>query len=160
MKITPKKGDITKEGVDAIVVTVNSLGYMNSESARQIKSVGGKEIEHEAHKKAPLKIGNAILTGAGQLPCKHVIHTPIIDGFASLTSVENIQKATEAALKTADQNNLFRISFQGIGTGSGGISRRNVARTMIETILGFRSDKIKEVLIIDQDSLLISEFEK
>ena len=120
----------------------------------------GKEIESEAHKKAPINIGSAIITGAGSLPCKHIIHTPIVDGFSNLTSVENLQKALIAALKLAEANNLQKISLPGIGTGSGGISRRNAARTILTTLQSFSAEKIKEVLIVDQDSLLVSECEK
>ncbi len=160
MKISLKRGDITKETVDAIIVSTNALGYMNGEIARQIKSIGGKEIESEAHKKAPIALGSAILTKAGSLPCKAIIHTPIMDGFTSLTSVENIQKAVEAALKVADQNNFEKVSIPGIGTGSGGISRRNIARTMITAIQNVSTAHLKEVMIIDSDSLLMSEFEK
>ena len=57
-------GDITKQKVDAIVNPANSLMIMGGGVAGAIKRAGGKEIEDEAMKHAPVAVGNAIATGA------------------------------------------------------------------------------------------------
>ena len=63
------KGDITELKVDAIVNAANNKLVMGGGVAGAIKRKGGKIIEDEAVKKGPIKIGEAVATGAGNLPC-------------------------------------------------------------------------------------------
>jgi len=71
-----KKGDLTEEDSEAIVNPANSLMIMGGGVAYAIKKKGGEEIEKEAIKKAPVEIGKAVVTKAGKLKTKHVIHSP------------------------------------------------------------------------------------
>ncbi|MCM8763108.1 MAG: macro domain-containing protein, partial [Candidatus Omnitrophica bacterium] len=68
------EGDITDLAVDAIVNAANNKLVMGGGVAGAIKKKGGKEIEEEAVKKGPIKIGEAIETKAGRLKAKYVIH--------------------------------------------------------------------------------------
>jgi O-acetyl-ADP-ribose deacetylase (regulator of RNase III) len=63
-------GDITKLEVDAIVNAANTHLYMGGGVAGAIKRAGGKEIEEEAVKKGPIKIGEAVVTSAGKIEGK------------------------------------------------------------------------------------------
>ncbi|TFF91693.1 hypothetical protein EU546_08280, partial [Candidatus Thorarchaeota archaeon] len=67
-------GDITDLAVDAIVNAANSDLWMGSGVAGAIKSKGGVVIEEEALAKGPIRPGEAVLTSAGKLTAKHVIH--------------------------------------------------------------------------------------
>ncbi len=66
--------DITQLAVDAIVNAANSELWMGGGVAGAIKRAGGTVIEQEAMAKGPIPVGEAVVTSAGRLPCRHVIH--------------------------------------------------------------------------------------
>jgi len=66
IEIVIKKGDITKENVDAIVNPSNSFGVMGGGVAYAIKRNGGDAVEEEARSKAPIPVGKPILSGGGK----------------------------------------------------------------------------------------------
>ena len=67
-------GDITTVDTEAIVNAANTGLWMGSGVAGAIKRAGGEEIEREAVSKGPIRVGEAVATGAGRLPYKAVIH--------------------------------------------------------------------------------------
>ena len=127
-----KRGDVTEEDCDAIVNPANSFGIMGGGVALSIKRKGGEEIEREARKKAPIPLGKAIITKAGKLKCKYVIHSPTMKKPAQRIPLKNVKLATRAALELAKKLNLKSIAFPGMGTGVGGVKAEDAARLMIE----------------------------
>jgi len=81
MRIEILKGSLLDAPAEVIVNPANSRGYMGGGVAGVIKRFGGEEIEEEALRKAPIPIGEAVLTTAGRLRFKGVIHAPTI-GFS------------------------------------------------------------------------------
>jgi len=164
MEFIVKKGDITKEEVNAIVNPANSFGLMGGGVAYAIKKIGGKEIENEAISKAPILIGKAIITTSGKLPSKFVIHAPTMKYPAEKISVENVKKATYAALECASKHKLISIAFPGMGTGVGGVKKEDAARVMVKTIKEFfrknKNSSINKVVLIGYDYELYMEFKK
>lgn len=155
--IIVKKGDITEEECDAIVNPANSLGYMGGGVALAIKLKGGKEIEEEAVRKAPIPLGKAIATKAGKLKCKFVIHSPTMQKPAEKIPLENVRLATIAALELARKLKIKSIAFPGMGTGVGGIKAEDAARVMIEECKKFEDLEIKLVAF---DEKLYQAFKK
>lgn len=129
MNVEVKKGDLADEEADAIVSPANSYIVMGGGVAGWIKKRGGSLIEEEARGKAPVKVGRAIITGAGRLEAKHVIHSPTMD-IPGRTDAENVYLATVAALRCAHENGLKSICFPGMGTGVGGVRLKEAARAM------------------------------
>ncbi len=127
MSIVVKTGDITKISCDAIVNPANSYGYMGGGVAGAIKRVGGIEIEKKAVAQAPIFVGSAVATTAGMLPCQFVIHAPTMRKPAMRIPVENVAKATSAALKLGRQLDIRQIAIPGMGTGVGGVSPDDAA---------------------------------
>lgn len=154
------EGDLTELGVDAIVNPANSYGVMGGGVAGAIRKKGGVEIENEAVKQAPILIGEAIATGAGALPCRVVIHAPTMTHPAEVTSVENIKKATRAALECADQAGLKQIAFPGMGTGVGRVEPEAAARAMAEEAWAFKPEHLEEVLFVSLGEELKQAFRK
>ncbi|MGJ1385517.1 macro domain-containing protein [Sphingobacterium spiritivorum] len=116
------KGDITQIKVDAVVNAANTslLGGGGVDGA--IHKAGGSEILHECqrirNKQGGCKIGEAVITTAGNLPANFVIHTvgPVWNGgehneHALLTS------AYLHSLLLAEQNQVRSISFPNVSTG-------------------------------------------
>jgi len=96
-RITLRQGDITPEETEAIVNAANSSLWMGGGVAGAIKRVGGREIEEEAVKKGPIPVGEAVVTGAGKLSCKYVIHAAVM-GPDLVTDEEKIGAATKNSL--------------------------------------------------------------
>jgi O-acetyl-ADP-ribose deacetylase (regulator of RNase III) len=145
-KIIPLQADITNLETDAIVNAANDHLWMGSGVAGAIKAKGGIEIEKEAVAKGPIEIGEAIVTSAGKLKTKYVIHA-IVMGQDLKTNENYIRNATLNSLKRAEELKLNSIAFPALGTGVGGFPVDNCAEVMISTTAGFFRDNqyVKEV---------------
>jgi O-acetyl-ADP-ribose deacetylase (regulator of RNase III) len=157
MPIVVKIGDITKISCDAIVNPANSYGFMGGGVAEVIKRAGGNEIEKEATSKAPIFVGSAVVTTAGTLPCKFVIHAPTMKKPAMRIPVDNVSKATQAALMLGEKLGIRYIAFPGMGTGVGGVSPNDAAKLMIKVAKEF-DDKFDRILFIDINEKMIHAF--
>lgn len=129
-EISILKGDITRLEVDAIVNAANNELWMGGGVAGAIKRAGGREIEDEAVKKGPIPIGEAVVTGAGKLKAKYVIHAAVM-AMDFLTDAEKIRQATRNSLKRADELGVKSIAFPALGTGVGGFPLEEAARIML-----------------------------
>src|SRR5688500_11379075 len=75
MKIEIRQGDITAQpDLDAIVNAANTELWLGSGVAGAIARRGGPEVEREALAKAPIELGEAVATTAGNLQNRFVIH--------------------------------------------------------------------------------------
>ncbi len=142
------KGDITVLKVDAIVNPANSLMLMGGGVAGAIKRVGGEEIEREAMKYAPVPVGEAVVTGAGRLPAKAVIHAPTMERPAMRIPLDNAVKASQAALKAAAERGFESIALPAMGAGVGGLSIRDVAREMAKIASSLESEKPRVIVFV------------
>lgn len=151
MILTGAVGDITTLDVDAIVNPANSYMLMGGGLAGVLKKHGGRTIEEEARKYAPVPIGEAIITSAGRLKAKHVIHAPTMVEPSSSTSTENVYKATYAALKKACKAGIKRIALPGMGTGVGGLNTEEAIISMIRALIEVCESNCEfdEILFID-----------
>ena len=136
------QGDITQQKADAIVNAANSslLGGGGVDGA--IHRVGGPDIL-EACKKirathGECKTGEAVITTAGKLPAKFVIHTvgPIWGG-GNNNEAELLQNAYVNSLKLAIENSCRSIMFPTISTGAYGYPKQEAANLSVKTIKEF-----------------------
>jgi O-acetyl-ADP-ribose deacetylase (regulator of RNase III) len=134
------QGDITEQEVDAIVNPANNHLWMGAGVAGAIKRKGGSEIEKEAMSKGPVSVGEAVVTSAGKLKTRYVIHAAVMG--QDLTTNENyIRLATVNSLKRAEELNIASIAFPAFGTGVGGFSTDRCADIMINAVKGFSEKK-------------------
>jgi O-acetyl-ADP-ribose deacetylase (regulator of RNase III) len=129
-KIEINQGDITKQDVDAIVNAANNHLWMGAGTAGAIVRAGGREIEDEAIRQGPIEVGEAIVTGSGNLTCRHVIHAAAM-GQDLHTSADKIRASTDNALKRAEELGISTIAFPALGTGVGGFDYGQAAKIMI-----------------------------
>jgi len=101
LQITIQQGSILEAAVDAIVNAANSQGWMGGGVAGVIKLVAGREVEKEAVARGPTPVGEAILTSGGKTRFQGIIHAPTMERPAMRIAVENVGKATTAALRLA-----------------------------------------------------------
>lgn len=161
VKIEVKRGSILELEVDAIVNPANSMLTMGGGVAGAIKRAGGEEIEREAIKNAPLKIGKAIVTTAGRLKAKNVIHAPTMERPGP-TTTENIYKAMYATLELAHNANFRSIAVPGMGTGVGGLSPDKAAEAMFKALedklkIGL---KVEYIVFVDLSEEVVDAFKK
>lgn len=133
VKIEIIKGDITEEKTDAIVNAANNKLWMGGGVAGAIKKKGGKKIEMEAISKAPIQIGEAVVTSAGRLKVKYVIHAASM-GVDFKTDDEKILRATYNSLLRCNDLKIESVSFPAIGTGVGGFPKEKAADIMFNVV--------------------------
>lgn len=130
MQIEVVQGDITKMAVDAIVNAANNHFWMGAGVAGAIKRAGGVEIEQEAMAKGPAPVGEAIVTSAGRLPAKWVIHAAAM-GQDLQTDAQKIRAATLNSLRRAEEIGARSVAFPALGTGVGGFPVDRCAEVMV-----------------------------
>ena len=128
--------------------------------AGAIKRFGGEEIEREALEKAPIPVGEAVLTTAGRLPFRGVIHAPTMEEPAMRTTEDKVRRAVRAALRVAKENRFRSVAFPGMGTGVGRLPKATAARAMLEEIRSFSSEYLEKVVLIDLDEEMVEEWKK
>lgn len=129
-----RQGDITEFEADALVNAANNHLWMGGGVAGAIKRKGGQIIEDEAVKLAPIPIGEAVVTTAGILKAKHVIHAAGM-GLDLRTDEVKIRNAMINSLKRAEELGIKSIAFPSIGTGVGGFPLEGAADIMIKAAL-------------------------
>jgi len=145
------KGDITKVEVDAIVNAANSslLGGGGVDGA--IHRAGGKQILEECKKirneQGGCKTGEAVITTAGLLPSKFVIHTvgPVWNK-GNVTEKGLLRECYKNSLLLAEKKNLKSIAFPNISTGVYKFPKILAAQIAIETVKKF--SKIETVIFV------------
>lgn len=139
------KGDITKVSADAIVNAANSslLGGGGVDGA--IHRAGGPEILEACRKiiarQGGCKTGEAVITTAGRLSAKYVIHTvgPVWNG-GSKNEKELLTNCYLNSLKLAVKNNCRSIAFPNISTGIYGYPKDAAAVVAVKTVRDFLVD--------------------
>lgn len=156
-RVVALTGDITKEKVDAIVNAANStlLGGGGVDGA--IHDAGGVEILEACREirrtqyPQGFPTGKAIMTTAGNLSARFVIHTVgPIKGIDRANEAEQLGNCYRNSLKLAVDNNLTTIAFPSISTGVYGYPKDEAAVISSQAIKGFleTDDKIKEVRLV------------
>ena len=149
------KGDITKIEVDAIVNAANTSLLGGSGVDGAIHKAGGTAILEDCQKirskQGGCKVGEAVITTAGKLPAKFVIHTV---GPVWNNGKNNEEKLLSSAyfnsLKLALDNQLQSISFPNISTGIYKFPKQKAATIAIKTVSDFliATDNFKKVIFV------------
>jgi O-acetyl-ADP-ribose deacetylase (regulator of RNase III) len=126
-------GDICDLEVDAIVNAANLSLWMATGVGGAIKRAGGDSIEFAAVRQAPVPIGGAIVTPAGTLAARFVIHAVSLDRDRR-TSATIIDTAVRSAFARARENNVTSLAFPALGTGVGGFPLEEAALVTVKAV--------------------------
>ncbi len=126
-------GDICDLEVDAIVNAANLSLWMSTGVGGALKRAGGDSIEFAAVRQAPVPLGEAIVTPAGKLAAKAVIHAVSLDRERR-TSGPVIEAAVRSAMARAREMGATSIAFPALGTGVGGFPLDEAARITVKTV--------------------------
>lgn len=164
MKIELIQADITTIKVDAIVNAANSslLGGGGVDGA--IHRKGGNQILEECqkirNKQGGCKTGEAVITTAGLLPSKYVIHTvgPVYNGGKNeIKEIEKLANCYKNSLKLAKENDIKTIA-PNISTGIYRFPKKIAAETAINTIKEFTNlEKVIFVCFDDENYAIYKE---
>jgi len=122
------QGDLTEEPVDAIVNAANERLAHGGGVAGAIVRKGGPEIQRESREwvreHGPVRTGSAAITGAGSLPCRHVIHAvgPVWGS------------GDEDARLASAVHGVRSLSLPGISSGIFGFPKRRCAQVILRTV--------------------------
>jgi O-acetyl-ADP-ribose deacetylase (regulator of RNase III) len=145
MELQVVEGDITELDVDAVANAANNELWMGAGVAGAIKRAGGVEIEQEAVAQAPIALGQAVATGAGNLRAKHVVHAAVM-GQDLQTSAELISQATRRTLEVADELGSHSLAMPAFGTGVGGFPIGQCAELMVTEARAFEPANLERVV--------------
>ena len=140
LHIQVREGDISQCEADALVNAANNHFWMGGGVAGALKRAGGVEIEEQAMMQGPVAVGKVVVTGAGRLKARYVIHAAVM-GQDLLTDAAIIKTATENSLRCADAMKCKSIAFPALGTGVGGFSFEECAHIMIQVVREYARGK-------------------
>jgi len=156
-RLLVKVGDITREDVDAIVNAANSglMGGGGVDGA--IHRAGGPEILAACREiratlyPEGLPTGDAVITPAGRLPAKHVIHTvgPVY-GRHGGAEARLLASCYQRSLTLAAEHSLRTIAFPAISTGIYGYPREEAAAVVRRAV----DERLEAMLDIDEVRLV------
>jgi len=130
-RITLEEGDITEARVDAIVNAANSGLVLGAGVAGAILRRGGPSIQEECDRHGPIEVGEAAITGAGDLAARFVIHAA---GMApgGQASEESVRGSIRHSLELAREHGCTSVAVPAIGAGIAGFPMQRCAEVLIE----------------------------
>jgi O-acetyl-ADP-ribose deacetylase len=132
-KIEVEEADITGLEVDAIANAANTDLRHGGGVAAAISKAGGPEVQRESDRRAPIGLGEAVETTAGDMPAQWVIHAATME-LGGPTSAEIIRRATASTLLKADELGATSLALVAFGTGVGSFPLDEAARIEVEEV--------------------------
>jgi O-acetyl-ADP-ribose deacetylase (regulator of RNase III) len=119
-RVRLQQGDITRVAVDAMVNAANSALAGGGGVDGAIHRAGGASIMAECQRIGWCPIGSAVITGAGLLPARHVIHAVAPRYHGTAEDARLLRGAYTASLRLADEAGCHTLAFPSLGTGAYG----------------------------------------
>jgi O-acetyl-ADP-ribose deacetylase (regulator of RNase III) len=132
-EIEVERADITNLEVDAIANAANTQLRHGGGVAGAISRAGGPAVQEESDRAAPIELGDAVETTAGEMPSRWVIHAATME-LGGPTSAEIIRRATASTLAKSDELGARSLALVAFGTGVGGFPPEEAARIEIEEV--------------------------
>ncbi len=130
-ELTVEQTDITKLEVDAIANAANSQLLHGGGVAAAIARAGGEVLERESRERAPVPLGEAVETTAGEMPSRWVIHAATMADPGGRSDAAVIERATRSTLAKAEELGARSLGLVAFGTGVGGFPLEDAARIMV-----------------------------
>ncbi len=155
------QGDITELSVDVIVNAANDRLILGAGVAGAIRTKGGPAIQEECNKIGGTPVGTAVITTAGNLPAKKVIHA-VGPRMGEGNEDKKLRDATSSSLKLISEHKYQSIAFPAISSGIFGFPMDRCAKIMLgETIVFLKNDtSLKEVVFCLWGNEAFGIFEK
>src|SRR4051812_4826760 len=142
--------DVTRLEVDAIANAANTQLRHGGGVAGAIARAGGPDVQRESDAVAPIGLGEAVETTAGDMPCRWVIHAATME-LGGPTSAEIIEQATRSTLAKAEELGASSLALVAFGTGVGGFSLDEAAAIMVGVASAHRGSLERIVFAVHGD---------
>ena len=151
------KADLTERKVDAIVNAANSYLKHEGGVAGAIVRKGGKIIQSESDQIEYVKVGTAVITTSGDLPCSAVIHT-VGPKMGEGNEENKLKKAINSVFVLSSEKEFESISIPAISSGIFGFPKKRCADILLTEAVNFllkneTSLRNLEFCIIDDETL-------
>ena len=143
--ISVRQGDITTFEGDAVVNAANNHLKLGSGVAGAIRRAGGPSIQEECDQQGSIAVGEAAVTGAGNMRARWVIHAAAMGDEP--VSERSIRDSTIASLELAAAQGAKSIAFPVLGSGIGGFDFAHAAAIMLDAIGGSADAAGLEVIV-------------
>jgi O-acetyl-ADP-ribose deacetylase (regulator of RNase III) len=143
-------GDLVEQDVDAIVNAANNDLVLGGGVAGAIRRQGGPAIQAECDAHGPVKVGEAAITGGGNLRASHVIHAASMS-LGGRTTKTALRSSMDHVFRLARDNDVRTIAIPAVGTGIAGFQMDECARVMAECLRtaqqqGWEPEEVRFVL--------------
>ena len=158
-KIKLVKGNIALLDVEAIVNAANKSLILGGGVAGAIRNFGGPSIQEECNRLGSIEVGEAVITGAGNLKAKYVIHAagPV---YGEGDEDEKLARATLNSLRIAERKKIKNIAFPAISTGIFRFPLQRCSQIMLKVAMEFleKHDFPQEIIFCLYDDNSYSVF--
>jgi len=149
-RIVIMDGDLVEQHVDAIVNAANNDLVLGAGVAGAIRKRGGPAIQRECDAHGPIRVGEAAVTGAGELPARHVIHAASM-ALGGRTTAKSLKSSMDDSFRLAREHGVRSIAIPAVGTGIAGFPMDECARVMAVSLhdalkSGWTPDEVRFVL--------------
>lgn len=127
------EGDITDLDVEAIVNAANENLILGGGVAGTIKRRGGPSVQEECKRIGSTPVGTAVITGAGKMKFKHVIHA-VGPKMGEGDEDRKLSAAVRSSLALADRHGLKSVAIPAISTGNFGFPMERCARILLTEV--------------------------
>jgi O-acetyl-ADP-ribose deacetylase (regulator of RNase III) len=141
-----QQADVTRLEVDAIANAANTHLLHGGGVAAAIARAGGPELERESRERAPIGLGEAVETTAGDMPSRWVIHAATMVDPGGRSSADVIRQATRSTLARADELGARSLALVAFGTGVGGFPLDEAARIMVGEARAFEGESLERIV--------------
>jgi O-acetyl-ADP-ribose deacetylase (regulator of RNase III) len=143
-------GDLVEQAVDAIVNAANNDLQLGGGVAGAIRRAGGPAIQDECDAHGPVQVGEAAITGAGNLRARYVIHAASMSLGGRTTRV-SLKSSMDHAFRLAHQHEVDSIAVPAVGAGIAGFPIDECGRVMAECLnnalsQGWQASEVRFVL--------------
>ncbi|XP_075961376.1 protein mono-ADP-ribosyltransferase PARP9 isoform X2 [Anarhichas minor] len=167
------RADLTNAPADAVVNAANEGLQHCGGLAQALCDAGGSQIQRESDeyvaKYGPLKTGDAVVLGAGSLPCNKIIHAvgPRLSSFPSSYDVSwaepLLEKVIRSILDQVKKNQLQSVAIPAISSGLFNYPLPECATTIVMTVKRYYENAVfpahlpKEILLMNNDEPTVAE---
>lgn len=147
------KGDITDLEIEAFVYYARPDLALGSGFGSAISLRGGPKVQEELKKLGPLATGEAVVTGAGTMKAKHIVHA-VGPRFQEEDTEGKLRTTVLNALKRAEEKKIKRLAFPPMGAGFYGVPLELSAKVTLGTVKKYleSGSDLQEVVFCLRDS--------
>ena len=151
MQVELTIGDLVVAEADVIVNAANTDMIMGGGVARDVLNEAGPEIEEEAMQQAPVAVGDVVVTSAGNLAARHIVHVAVVGNLEP-----DLYECTRNAMEAAAELDASSVAMPALGTGSAGVDPSQAARDIVQALRDFFDEtgsQIQVRIVVFQDEM-------